>query len=286
MHKIFFLLCSALYLHASSAFIASEYLESRLKHPNLVLLDVTDSETYEAGHIPGAVRVDVSDFRDKIAGYQLMKHPKEVESTARSLGINNDSHIIIYGHGKKKELLKSSYIALSLIVNGAKNVSLLDGGYSDWMFETSLSSTKEPNIKHGNFKAKHNPDVLVDLNYVAHRINKVAMIDSRPLRFYTGEAGSKGVKRRGHIPGALSSFWKDKFRQDDTILDMRALKDIYIANHKLDPKEELIVYCTGGLETSMNWYITKQHMGFKNVKVYDASLREWGNRFDTPLEQD
>lgn len=281
----FMMILTSLYLVASTAFISSTELEAKLHDKTLVILDVTDEQTYMSGHIPNAVRADAGAFRHQVEKYQLMNSPDEVQAVAQSLGINNDSDIVIYGHGKDKELLKASYIALSLIANGAKKISILDGGYNEWLFEyKEVTSTKAPTITQGNFISKFNPDILVDLKYVKDRIGNVPMLESRPPRFYYGEQQSEGVRRLGHIPQAMTSFWKDKFNPDETILDKKELQEIYIKGHKLDPNKEVIIYCTGGLEASMNWYIAYKELGFKKAKLYDASMRKWGNRDDTPLE--
>lgn len=116
----FMMILTSLYLVASTAFISSTELEAKLHDKTLVILDVTDEQTYMSGHIPNAVRADAGAFRHQVEKYQLMNSPDEVQAVAQSLGINNDSDIVIYGHGKDKELLKASYIALSLIANGAK----------------------------------------------------------------------------------------------------------------------------------------------------------------------
>ncbi|MCO4759529.1 MAG: sulfurtransferase, partial [Oceanospirillaceae bacterium] len=35
-------------------------LAQQLNNPNLLIIDLSDEETYNSGHIPGAVRVDTS----------------------------------------------------------------------------------------------------------------------------------------------------------------------------------------------------------------------------------
>lgn len=279
------LFLSVVYLFGSKAFVSAIELQKKLEDKNLVILDVTDKETFQSGHIPGAINVDAMRLRDQVGKYQLMKSSKEVEAYARELGINNDSKVVIYGHSKSKELLKSSYIALALSVNGLEEISILDGGFNEWTFEfKELVSTKALKPKIGNFTAVYNPNTLVDMKYVKENMNKKDMVESRPKKYYDGEEHSKGVKRLGHIPGAVSSFWGDKFNADDTICDTKELKDIFFKENKLKADKEVVVYCTGGLEASMNWYILTQHLGFKDVKLYDASMREWGNRDDTPMK--
>ena len=284
------LLVTCLSLFGAPAFINSDELKEHLNDKNLVLIDTTDVDTYKRGHIPGAVRADISQFRHWVDNtYLLMNSPKEIEQAARSLGINNDSWVVLYGHNKDKEYLKASYIALALIANGFDNVTILNGGYNDWLYEfegeKDAFSTTVVTPKKGNFVAKPRKDILVDLEYVKAHIGKTPMIEARPYPYYTGEQKSKGVRRLGHIKGAHSSFWRDKFNVDDTLKSDKAIKKIFLDKNGLDPEKEVIAYCTGGLEASMNWYILTQKLGFKDVKLYDASMKQWGNRDDTPMEK-
>jgi len=290
MKLLLSLLLTSLYLFASDAFVNSEYLQKNLHNKNLVLLDTTDLKNFKKGHIPTAREADISLFRHWVdKTYLLINSPQEIQEVARNLGINNDSQVIIYGHNNNKELLKSSYIALALIANGFHNVSILDGGYGDWMYEfeddKTAFSTTTPKYKEGNFTSHFNPNILIDLKYVKAHLNKVPMIEARPKAYYTGEKKSHGVKRVGHITGASSSYWRDKFNVDDTLKSDKKINAIFLAKNKLDPNKEVIAYCTGGLEASMNWYILTQHLGYKDVKIYDASMKEWGNLDDTPMEK-
>jgi len=291
MKLLLSLLLSSLYLFANTAFTDAEYLKKHLNDKNLVILDTTDIKTFNDGHIPNARRADISLFRHWMQNhtYLLINSPQEIQKAAQSLGINNDSVVIIYGHNKNKELLKSSYIALALIANGFSNVSIFNAGYNEWKDEygdeKNLLSKKSSQIKTGNFLAKFNPNILVDINYVKAHIGKVPMIEARPKVYFSGEKKSKGVRRLGHITGAQSSFWRDKFESDDTLKTDKELNEIFIKSQKLHPDKELIAYCTGGLEASMNWYILSQYLHFKDVKIYDASMKQWGNLDDTPMQK-
>ena len=274
------------YLFSWDAFISPHELRELITKKNVVLIDTTDEKTFNKGHIPSALRANISDFRKQVGSYQVMRSPKEIQKVARSLGVNNNSIVVLYGHNKPKELLKASYIALALIANGLQKVSILNGCYEGWLFDYEDFISKAKNDKkEGNFTAKFNPNILVDLQYVKKHIGKVPMIEARPLRYFNAKAQSKGVKRLGHIAKAQSSAWGNKFEHDRTIKSKKELEEIYLGKDHLNPKKEVITYCTGGLEASMNWYILSQYLHFKDVKLYDASMREWGNRDDTPMEK-
>ena len=286
MKLLLALILSVAYLFGADAFVSSNFLKKHLDDTNIVIIDTTDKATFAKGHIPKAVQVEISKFRHQVGKYQLMNSSKEIEQVARELGINNDSYVVIYGHNQEKELLKSSYIALALIANGFTNVSLLNGGYGEWSYECEDTVSKETYTpKTGNFVAKFNPNILVDKEYVKAHINKTPMIEARPLTYFNGSKQSKGVKRLGHITGAQSSFWKEKFNADETLISDKKLNEIFFDGHKLDANKEVIAYCTGGLEASANWYILSQYMHFKDVKIYDASMKEWGNIDNTPMQK-
>ncbi|QSZ40956.1 thiosulfate sulfurtransferase [Sulfurimonas aquatica] len=280
------LLLLGLQLFSSEAFITPKQLKEKLDNKNLVILDTTDTKVFNEGHIPNAISIDAGKFRHQVGKYQLINSSSDIQTLAQSLGINNDSEVVLYGHNIDKDILKASYIALALVANGLENVSILNGGYPDWVSEyefDNLISKKTTTPKRGNFKANFDANILVDKDYVLDRIGKVAMIEARPSEYYYGKKQSPGVKRLGHIPKAKSSYWRDKFDIDYRVRKDSELKAIYLDNNFLNKNKEVITYCTGGLEASMNWYILTQHLKFKDVKIYDASMREWGNLDDTPL---
>ena len=285
MKKLFLFLLSSLSLLACDAYISAEDLASELSEPNkIVILDVTDITEYKKGHIPNAIKADIADFRNHVIMHKEIKSPSDIQKLARSLGINNDTKIVIYGHGKKKELLKTTYMAMAFISHGVKKITLLDGGYDAWIEENpDMTSTKTPKAKSGNFTANFDNTIITNREYVRSKIGKVPMLDARPPRYYFGSLLSGGVERYGHIPFAISSFWGDKFMHDKTIRDEEILEEIFITGNKISKDQEIIMYCTGGLETSANWYILYQYLGFKNAKIYDGSMRDWGNVDDTPL---
>ena len=284
MPKVILLLILFISLYADNGFMSAEKLNSILNQKNIVLVDISSQKDYQDYHIPHAVHTKISSWRKPILKHQLMRSSQEIQTEMRRLGINNNSQVVIYGHNKKKSVLESSYIALAMIVNGAKNVTILNGAFAEWEDDDDrpLESGAKTN-KIGNFTASFNKNIVVDMNYTKAHIGKVPMLEARPAVFYYGSLRSSGVKHIGHIPKAMSSFWKDKFQLDGTLQSEDILKEIVLDGYNLNKNQEVILYCTGGLEASMNWFVLSQHMGFKNAKIYDGSMREWANRDDMPI---
>lgn len=286
MRQLLFILLLSLPIFASSAYISAVDLADELSNPNhkIVLLDVTDKDEYNKAHIPNAISTDIKKFRRSVLLYKEIKSPLEIQMLARSYGINNDTKVVIYDHGKKKEILVASYMAMAFITHGVKDIAILDGGFDAWIEENEdLVSSKKPFVKFGDFTAKFDDSVIINQSYIKKRIGKVTMLDSRPPRYYFGSLLSGGVERYGHIPHAISSFWGDKFNSDKYIRETEVLEDMFINANNISIDDEVILYCTGGLETAANWYILYQHLGFKNAKIYDGGMRDWGNTDSTPL---
>lgn len=283
--RYFLLFClSALSLLASDAFITASEFEKKLGQERLIIVDVGSEKAYKEAHIPGAVNTNIGAWRQSVNKHKELRSAEEITQEMRRLGINDDSYVVLYGHNEGKDTLKSSYLAFAMASAGFENFALLDGSFNEWRDdeERTLSAGVETNPQ-GTFTPKPNPYVKVDLEYVRANIGKLPMLDARPTIYYYGTHLSKGVKRYGHISGGMSSLWKDKFRMDETLHDQEVLDAIYLEGHELSKGEEVILFCTGGLEASMNWYLLYKHMGFKKARLYDASMREWGNRDDTPM---
>jgi thiosulfate/3-mercaptopyruvate sulfurtransferase len=272
-------------LFADNGFISVQDLKTNIDNKAYILLDVSDYDTYKTGHIKNAVMVNIDEFRKKVGDHLEMKSSQAIQKIACSLGINENSKVVIYGHGNTKDLLKESYIATALIINGLNDVSILNGGYTAWTFDSNiLSSTTISSNKDGNFTAHYNPSILVDINYVKEHLKDTKILDARSPEIYYGTELSNGVKRAGHISGAQSSYWKDKFFKDETVRnDDELLNMLSLSSTSKD--ERIISYCTSGMEASANWFILYKHFGFHNVKLYDASMREWGNREETPMKR-
>lgn len=282
--KHFLLLISlAIVLLANNGFISAGELNTQLNNQDLVILDVGSQEDYLQEHLLNAVSTQVGKWRHTVETYMLMNSSVEIEKLMRNYGINNDSKVILYEHNKEKGLLKASYLALAMSRVGFTNVYILDGGINEWKYHDYPLETKISDIKPGSFKAAPNDGLLVDMDYIKRNIGKLPMVEARPADFYFGRLESEGVERKGHIKGGMSNFWKNSFEEDGLLSAKEKLDEIFYKGLELKKDKEVVLYCTGGLEASMNWFILSRVMHFEKLKVYDASLRQWGNRTDTPM---
>jgi len=99
------------------------------------------------------------------------------------------------------------------------------------------------------------------------------------------EYPQEGVLRGGHVPGAKSVPWKTAANDDGTFKSVEELKKIYVDNLAFKPSEPTVVYCRIGERSSHTWFVLTKLLGFPNVKNYDGSWTEWGNRVRAPIQK-
>ena len=285
MKYLLILAISFFNLVASDAFITPGELKKSLHDTNLIIIDVADYKIYKASHIKGARHADISKFVNPESLYSLMHSPQIIQKELSNLGINSDSKVVIYSHNTENGILNSSYMAFILLYSGFENLAILDGGYLAWVFENELlTSSITPDSKNdGNFIVKLNKEILVTSDYIQDNLAAVTMLDARSPQMYYGIKRSNNVRLTGHISYAKSSYYMDKFLRDGTLREQKELDEIFIFGHELKENDEVIIYADTVFRASMEFYILYKHMGFKNSKLYEASLLEWGNSIDLPM---
>ena len=85
--------------------------------------------------------------------------------------------------------------------------------------------------------------------------------------------------RGGHIPGAKSVPWKTATNDDATFKSAPELAKIYFEQGcGVNPETDTVVYCRIGERSSHTWFVLTYLLGLDNVRNYDGSWTEWGNK--------
>jgi thiosulfate/3-mercaptopyruvate sulfurtransferase len=244
-------------------------------------------EIYRRAHIPGAVHfnwtVELSDPNSAIDS--MIAPAEQVEAVMGKFGIDNNTRIIAYddegGHF-------ASRVWLVLARYGRENqLRILDGGWTKWEAEGRPVSQDVPSVKPATFtidRSKERPGLIATADDVlaAMKDGKTKILDVRRMSEFTGEEAR--AKRGGRIPGADYLFWQDNLNWDDD-RSFRSNQEIDETNEEAGISEEtpVITYCQGGVRASLS-ALALWMTGVKNVRVYDGSWAEWGNRDDLPIE--
>ncbi|NJN40185.1 MAG: sulfurtransferase, partial [Gammaproteobacteria bacterium] len=149
-----------------------------------------------------------SSMVDKVPG-QLSPTAK-LEALIGGLGIDNQTHVVIYHAGKNAvDMGSATRIYWTFKVLGHDEVSILDGGWAAYVGDPK----KPKNIVEKNdnspqpkvFKASVRQEMIVSKAEVASLMGKnIPLIDMRPSDQFIGVNRHPKALRSGTIPGAVS----------------------------------------------------------------------------------
>jgi thiosulfate/3-mercaptopyruvate sulfurtransferase len=269
---------------AATPLVTGDWVAVYQNESDVVIVDVSDVDAYASGHIPGAVNSPLSHWRHAVGKHAEVRSIGELQAEMRRLGIGKRSKVVVYSHQRNnKDLLKATYVIWAMEYAGFDNTFLLDGGLNSYVEATGRLSKKTEADRKGSFRAHERPAVLATLDAVRAGVKRVQMIDSRPARYYFGAERQGVLARSGHISGAHSYFWRYSLDTRNRLKPKKELEAMLETGLGLDAEAPLIVYCTGGLEASMNYFVLHRMLGFEQAKLYDASMKEWANRDDTDM---
>lgn len=286
MKKLFLIFLGVISSFAIEPVVSTSWLSQHISDDNLLVIQVNDKETYIAEHIPYSLQTDIDAWRTQEGTYFKVRELGEIQKEIQRLSIDDKTDVVLYANVKMpKDLLKVSYIFWALNYHGIKNVAILDGGLQKWKKEQLVLQKGSIEVSKSAYEVKLNPLVLADKEYVLNHIGVVPMIDARPGDKYLGITQTDTVARNGHIKGAMSYTWNFSLNNDYTLKDIVELDILFRDGYDLYKNKEIVAYCTGGLEASYNYYLLKGVLGYNDVKLYDASMKEWGNMQGTPMTQ-
>ena len=267
--------------------ITAQELQSLPKN-QLVLIDTRPAWIYLTGHIPGAINLsDWKDFTTQANGVhgQINQDKKFIAQELRSLGIDRQKTIVIYGNLTDKWRTDGRFFWMFEFY-GFKRTALLAGGIQHWKkaglsIERGLGNDPQPSeLKASDIK--FNREVMADQNWIVPKLNSkdIVIIDNREKHEFDG-ATPYGSPRGGHIPGAFHVDWRKFFKKDGTLKTRETLGSL-LNTRGIEARQEVVVYCTGGVRSAMAYFVFR-YLGYK-VRNYDGSWWDWSHNSKLPVE--
>jgi thiosulfate/3-mercaptopyruvate sulfurtransferase len=168
---------------------------------------------------------------------------------------------------------------------GHTRASFLNGHLNAWT-QSGQALEQTPNFATpSHFEATIDSSLVADVQTILAQLGDadLRIWDARTAAEYRGEK-VVNAKKGGHIPGARWLEWTDcLISPTDTRLRPDAELLATLRNRGITPEHQVITHCQTHRRSGLTYLVAK-HLGFEQVRCYDGSWFEWGNRDDTPTE--
>jgi thiosulfate/3-mercaptopyruvate sulfurtransferase len=265
------------------------------------LLDVrwslggTGHAEYAAGHLPGAVFLDL----DAVlagppgdGGRHPLPDPGVLQAALRDAGVRAGHPVVVYdaggpsptgaaarawwtlrwaGHDLPPDVGRSTAGSAALRPLAASNVRVLDGGYAAWVAAGRPVSTEKVERPPGDFVARPGALPELDADGAARLAEAGRLIDARVAPRFRGEVEPVDPVA-GHIPGAVNQPAADTVDPQGRLLAPAELRARFAALG-LPPGATVGVYCGSGV-TAAHTALALTVAGYDPL-LYVGSWSHW-----------
>lgn len=254
---------------------ADELAHRLARGKRVTLLDVRGSITgppgrpqYEAGHLPGAVFVELETELSGTpgeGGRHPLPDPAAFQAAMRAAGVDDDVEVVAYDGATS---LYAARLWWLLTDAGHRRVRVLDGGYSAWAAAGHpVEAGTGPTVSPGGFVARPGQRDRVDVEQIAADPSAFTLVDVRAAERYRGETEPIDPVA-GHIPGAVN---RPAARLLDEQARFRPAAEVVAAYEGL---EDPVLYCGSGV-TAAQALLALEAAGIEGGRICPGSWSGW-----------
>ncbi|KZE93579.1 putative thiosulfate sulfurtransferase SseB [Agromyces sp. NDB4Y10] len=264
-------------------------LAARLDDPSTVVLDVRwtlaepdGRDAYRAGHIPGAVYVDLDTELADHSATGEGRHPLPGEAAfteaMRRWGLRGGDLVVAVDDAGGMSAARAWWL---LRHAGWRDVRLLDGGLGAWREAGLPLETGDVVPEPGDATARFGGMPVVDLDEADALASAEAgvLLDARAAERYRGDVEPIDP-RAGHIPGAVSAPTTGNLGADGRFLPAEVLRERFSALGA-DGRHPLAVYCGSGVNAAHQ--VAALAVAGLDAALYPGSFSQWSNVRERPV---
>jgi thiosulfate/3-mercaptopyruvate sulfurtransferase len=244
------------------------------------LIDLRPPEAYAAGHLPGAVHLDLFGLSlidtdpAPLKAFMWM-----IEHVLASRGVDGVTPVVVYDDQSGIRAARAFWFLEHF---GHPDVRMLDGGFGAWRrggFPVTQDATPPSSSTWTGTREQNAIATWQDVRRALGQQNTV-ILDTRSDGEYCGTMVR--AARGGAVPGAVHIEWTRNLSPDGEFKPALELKQMY-EEAGVTPDREVITYCQGGYRAAHS-YVALRLIGYPKVRNYVGSWKEWGDRTDLPIE--
>ena len=257
-------------------------LAARLGSANLRVADVRwylgraggGRAAYDAGHLPGALFVDLDDDLSDPAGYGAPgRHPLPAPLVFRrrmeEKGISSTDLVVAYDDQGGAMAARLWWMLDNLGHRGG--VAVLDGGIQAWTATGQPLSTASPTYARGALELDDHWSNVIARPELAARLGTLRVLDARAPERYRGEVEPIDPVA-GHIPTALSAPTGANLDAAGRFQSPVALRTRYSA--LVVAGQPVATYCGSGTTACHN-VLAMRLAGLPDPILYVGSYSDW-----------
>jgi thiosulfate/3-mercaptopyruvate sulfurtransferase len=263
------------------ALISVSALNDRLGDPHVRVVDVRwvlgqpgkGREAYDAGHLPGAIFVDVDTVMTakEGPGRHPLPDPIAFAGALGQLGIASDDFIAVYDDVGGWVASRLWWMLDNL---GHEDVEVLDGGFPAWVAAGLPTSTLVPDLSPAQLDLAQAWTGTIDRDELRIRLGDVVLLDARAGPRYRGEVEPIDPVA-GHIPTARSAPVDGNLGPDGRFLPPDQLAARFKSlGASVDQAHEVVTSCGSGVSATHN-ALAMRLAGLPDPILYVGSFSDW-----------
>ncbi len=265
--------------------VTPDWLAANLDNPAVRVVDVRwylmehdrGRADYLEAHIPGAVYMDIDhDLAEPPAvghGRHPLPTPEHFAAVASNAGIGPETHVVVYDASGG---IFATRVWWLLRYFGHEHVSLLDGGWIEWLARGYPTQSGDVQAAPATFTPSPHPEMVLDGDDVEQLRHDqgTLLLDARAPERYEGRVEPMD-SRAGHIPSARSAHFAANLQEDGTLKSAEALKSRY-EDLGAAQAERIICYCGSGV-TATHDIFALELAGYPGALLYEGSWSDWSS---------
>ncbi|XP_030649334.1 3-mercaptopyruvate sulfurtransferase [Chanos chanos] len=271
----------------------AEAIKSNRIGPSLRVLDTSwylpklnrnAKDEFKQKHIPGASFFDIDECSDKTSAFDhMLPSENEFAEYVGNLGIGQNTHVVVYDTSDFGSY-SAPRVWWMFRLFGHNSVSVLDGGFKNWLREGHPVTDQCSEPGRADFKASINrswvktyEDILANLE-----TKEFQVVDARSAgRFRGTEPEPREGTEPGHIPATVNMPFTSFMDQSGLELPTEELQQLF-QRAGVDLQRPLWATCGSGV-TACHVALAAHLCGHPGVCVYDGSWSEWYARASPEL---
>lgn len=235
---------------------------------------------YEAGHIPGAIYVDLDTELAEHGAPSEGRHPapsvKRFTEFLRRVGVTRQRAIVVYDDWQNFGAARAWWL---LRKAGIDNVSVLDGGLAAWKSVGGPLQTGTTTPARSDISIDVTSLDGISMDEAASWPERGVLLDARAAARYQGDEEPLDPKA-GHIPGALNLPGVSLLTADGTFAAPNDLRAAFTSTG-VEDGTPTAVYCGSGV-TASQVALAAHEVGL-DIDVFVGSWSAWSNSESRPV---